>query len=121
MKTGVLGGQASSRWSEGTDLDGLAPSKAFEHLLKSLPVDRVRVVKVELASERELELMSVMPLVERVLRENDDVGDVVEGREDLFGDRRLGECVRERIFGSAVPVSDEYLETLAERTVALAG
>ena len=60
-----------------THLDRLAPLQALQHLLKPLPVDRLRMVKVELAIERELELGGVVPLVERVLREDQDVRDVI--------------------------------------------
>lgn len=67
-----------------TDLHSLAPPQTPKDLLESLPVNRVRVVKVELAPKRQLELVLIMPLVERILREDNDVGDVIEGREDLL-------------------------------------
>lgn len=73
----------------GTHLNTLPSSQAAQNLLKQLPVNSVRMVKVELALERGVELGLVMTSVERILGEDHDVGDVVQAREDLFGDRCL--------------------------------
>lgn len=81
--------QVSLETRAGTHLNTLPSSQAAQNLLKQLPVNSVWMVKVELALERGVELGLVVASVERVLGEDHDVGDVVQAREDLFGDRRL--------------------------------
>ena len=60
-----------------TDLHAVPQPQLLEHLLEQSEINGARMIKVELVRERKCDLLLVVVAVERVLREDQHVWDVV--------------------------------------------